>query len=346
MNRTRKGFSGSVVVAAAMVALVAGGTAVGWDETGHTIVTRLAIEALPESMPDWVKTAEVRYRLEYLSSEPDRWRGQHSVQVDHVNSPDHYIDEELLFPYGLKLKTIPKFRREFIDAMATQRALNPEKFPPYDRKRDRKYTRLVPGLLPYAIAELQWKLAASWTTLKTYELHRGLVTDAMIVNARANVVYHMGIISHFVGDGAQPLHTTEHYNGWAGENPKGYTTSKAIHSYIDGGAARYHGITADGLAPRALKPRAYTNQDYWNGIISYLYETFAQVEPLYALEKSGELRKEKGKAFIEDRLLRGGAMLSAVWIAAYDGAVIDDFRVKMLKRQAAAKAAASATTKD
>ena len=60
-------------------------------------------------------------------------------------------------------------------------------------------------------------------------------TPEEITNAQANVVYRMGILSHFVGDAAQPLHTTEHFNGWTGENPKGYTTSRRFHSWVDGG---------------------------------------------------------------------------------------------------------------
>ena len=31
------------------------------------------------------------------------------------------------------------------------------------------------------------------------------------------------------------MHTTKHFNGWVGENPKGYTTKPTIHSWIDGG---------------------------------------------------------------------------------------------------------------
>jgi len=48
-------------------------------------------------------------------------------------------------------------------------------------------------------------------------------------------------MGHFVGDGAQPLHTTKHYNGWVGENPKGFTTQTTFHAWIDGGYFRKTG---------------------------------------------------------------------------------------------------------
>ena len=330
--RTRKTRLLALLLAACVVGL-GGRTAPAWDEEGHIIVTRLAVSGLPQSMPEWLRTPEVRSRLDYLSAEPDRWRGQANVHLDHVNKPDHFMDEELLRPFGLSFATLPPLRREFTDLMATRRALHPEKFEPYDRARDRDYTKQVPGLLPYAVAELQGKLAASWTTLKTYEKHRDRVTDDMIRDARANVVYHMGILSHFVGDGSQPLHTTIHYNGWSGDNPKGYTRSRGFHKRIDGGVLVHHGITRDSLPgnPRPAVP--VSEKDYWRDIGSYLRRTFEQVEPLYALEKSGDLDREAGKRFIEARLLDGGAMLAGVWAAAYEAGKIDSFLEGRLLRR-------------
>ncbi len=328
----RDGFWKSATTATCLLFLACS-PAAAWDEDGHIIITRAAFVKLPETMPQWLRTAEVRARLEYLSAEPDRWRGQHNNHLDHINSPDHYIDEELLHPYGLSIKTLPLFRREFTDILATQRALHPEKFDPYDRTRDKSYTHLSPGLLPYRIAEVQWKIAASWTTLKTYEKHPDLVTKEMIDNARQNIVYHMGILSHYVGDGSQPLHTTEHHHGWVDPNPKGYTQEREFHQYIDGEIILLHGFTPDSVAKKALSPRTITQDGYWKEIGAYLYETYELVEPLYALEKSGALRGEAGKRFIEDRLLSAGSMLSGVWVSAFEGARIDDFRENQLKEK-------------
>lgn len=323
--------AGMVFAGAVLVTSV---PAQSWDEEGHAIVTRMAWEKLPEDMPQWLKSPQVRYRLEYLSSEPDRWRGQNNDDLDHANSPNHYIDEEDLAPYGLTLMKLPPLRREFLDLMATERALHPEKFPRYDREKDKEYTNLVPGLLPYEIAELQWKLASSWTTLKTYEQQRSLVTDEMIDNARQNVIFYMGIISHFVGDGSQPLHITRHHHGWVGDNPKGYTRDRGFHAFIDGGVIALHELTRDNMAALAASPREISITNYWKDINSYLMETFSQLEPIYELEKSGELKKEKGKEFIQERLRAGGSMLSGVWVAAYRGAVIDKFRVDRLREKA------------
>ncbi|HWL92828.1 MAG TPA: hypothetical protein VNT79_04785, partial [Phycisphaerae bacterium] len=295
-----------------------------------------AIDALPADMPEWLKSPQVRERLVYLSSEPDRWRGQHNVHLDHISNPDHYIDEEMLHDFGLSLKTLPPLRLQFTDLMAVKRAENPAKFSKSeggDKRPDRDYTRLFPGFLPYRIAELQWQIAAGWTQLKTYEAHPDRVSQSMLRNARENIVYSMGILSHYVGDGSQPLHLTLHHHGWVGENPKGYTTDRKFHSYIDGGVIDFHAITYDDLKTRCKCARSVSTAEYWRDINSYLLETFALVEPLYELEKSGDLRREEGKKFVEDRLIKGGAALAGVWVAAYKGAHLDEFRVDRLKNR-------------
>ncbi|MFQ5412048.1 MAG: hypothetical protein ACE5EC_07110, partial [Phycisphaerae bacterium] len=291
-------------------------TSYAWDEDGHAIVTHLAIDALPETMPAWIKTPEIRARLVYLSAEPDRWRGQNSPQVGHATYPDHYIDEELLHPFGLSLKTLPPFRREFTDLMAAQRATAPDKFDPRNTEKDANYTQLSPGMLPYRIVESQGLIAASWTQLKTYEKYRDRVTQSMIDNARRNIVYHMGILSHFAGDGAQPLHLTHHHHGWVGPNPKGYTRESGFHRYIDGDIIRHHAISYDSLMSRRRPARKISTTNEWDAIRAYLYESFEQMDPLYALEKSGKLTGPEGKRFSEDRLMTGGAALAGIWTAA------------------------------
>jgi hypothetical protein len=337
---TRFNRSGRVCLTIALAATWCG-PAAAWDEHGHVIITELAHEKLPPTMPAWLRTSDVRARLAYLSAEPDRWRGQHNLHLDHINKPDHYLDIEMLEPYGMTLDKLPPLRRQYTDLLATARAEHPDRFPRPEKDID--YTKGIPGFLPYSIAELQWKVAASWTTLKTYEKHAEFVRDDEMRFARDNVVFHMGILSHFVGDAAQPLHLSDHHNGWVGPNPKGYTTRKNFHQFIDGGVIDLHQITPQSLMPRAAAPRKVSTTDYWSDIAVYLAEGHALVEPLYMLDKSGELKQEKGRRFIEDRLVAGGAMLAGVWVAGYEGAVIDDFRVRqLLKRKPASHVNGSA----
>ncbi len=320
------------VVAIALVGAVSA-QARAWDEDGHAVVTLLAFDALPKDTPDWIKTPEVRARLVYLCTEPDRWRGQRSSVLNHINNPDHYIDDEELHDFGLSLEKLPLFRRQYTDMLARHRAMHPDKAEPRNTNKDKDYIALTPGLLPYRIAELQWKIAGGWTQLNTYEKYPDRVSQTMIDNARANIVYHMGILSHYVGDGAQPLHITIHHHGWKGPNPKGYTTDHNFHSYIDDEILRHHSINYDDLKDRALGARSVSVKNFWPDILGYLRETHGQIERLYAMEKTGKLQEATGKVFIENRLLAGGAALAGIWDAAYRGSTIDKFRVRRLQER-------------
>jgi hypothetical protein len=301
-----------------------------WDEVGHVVVTRAAHCRLPDRMPDWIRSADVRSRLEYLAVEPDRWRGLKDSHLDHTNNPEHYIDADDLAAFDLTLRTLPPLRRQFLDKMAVDRFRHPEKMPPYDAARDRNYVDLIPGLLPYRMAELHATIISSWSLLKTYEKCGSRIRPDMLRNARENVVYPMGILSHYVGDGAQPLHLTRHHHGWVGDNPGGYTRERSFHSYIDGGVIDLHGITPDSIVALARPPRAVSRDRYFADLCAYLDETFRLVEPLYAMDKSGDLRKEPGRKFIESRLAEGGAMLAGMWVAAYDAADIDEYTWKKI----------------
>ena len=142
----------------------------------------------------------------------------------------------------------------------------------------------------------------------------------LLEQARANAIYHMGMLSHFVGDFAQPLHTTKHFNGWVGENPNGYTTSNRFHSYIDGGVIREHAIGYEDIRSIASFDRKVNPRDPWTDVVAYVRGTFETVELLYQMEKDGRLRQEEGKEFIERRLAAGASMLSALYWAAYSSA--------------------------
>jgi hypothetical protein len=302
-----------------------------WDETGHVIVTELAIDGLPPTVPAWVRSPENRARLCYLAAEPDRWRGQKEPVLDHINAPDHYLDVEDLAMYGLRLDALPRFRNEFIERLAAVRAAEPGRIVNIDPGLDKDHTKTVPGLLPYAIEELRWKIASSWSTLRTFEEYRDVATEAELAAARNNVIQHMGLISHFVGDAAQPLHLTKHHHGWVGPNPKGYTTERSFHSYIDGGVIDLHGINAAALRPRIKPPTRFDPKDDWAQIAAMLQTSFDRVEPLYALDKSGELKRTAGRTFIENCLLDGGANLSGIWVTAYESSGIDAYLAKRLK---------------
>ena len=55
--------------------IAAGADALGWGATGHEWVSGIAIEKLPESVPEFVRMPEAVAEISVMGREPDRSRG-------------------------------------------------------------------------------------------------------------------------------------------------------------------------------------------------------------------------------------------------------------------------------
>lgn len=327
-----------------------------WDYTGHRIVNEAALASLPADFPAFVRAPASAERIAFLAGEPDRWRNVNDLPIKHVNGMDHYLDLEELADAGLEVGALPSMRYDFVMAFAAGRAAHLEKFPAFDPAKDVEHSRIWPGFAPWAVAEQYGKLKSAFSYLKALEENG---TPEEVANAQANILYVMGVMGHYVGDLAQPLHVTVHHHGWVGPNPNGYTTAGDIHQWIDGGFIAGAGITpAEVLAgavpvqPISVAPRADQRDPLFVAVVDYLVAQHAQVEPLYALEKAGHFKIDgkgdpaPGRAFIVGQLHRGGEMLGAVWLTAWRNAGPDVYlRGQLIKRQAAAAAKAAAPAK-
>jgi hypothetical protein len=183
--------------------------------------------------------------------------------------------------------------------------------------------------------------------LKAFEEAGG--TPEEIANARANIIYVMGVLGHYVGDLAQPLHTTVHHNGWVGNNPHGFSQQHGIHGWIDGGFIEKAGIKpADVLAQRSVAapipvaPREDGRDPVFVAVFDYLRGQHGKVETLYQLEKDGKFRTDgagdpaEGRQFIIEQVRLGGRMLGSIWLTAWRNAAVDTYlRAQLEKRQAA-----------
>ena len=312
-----------------------------WDYEGHHAINELALVPLPKDFGGFILTPALKHRIAFLGGEPDRWRNMGDLPLKNVNGPDHYIDLEDLKLYGLTPETLPLMRYDFAADIARARAAHPERFPAIDPTRDADHTRELDGFLPWAITENYAKLKSCFSYLKTFQKYGG--TPEEIANAEANVVYVMGVMGHFVGDGSQPLHTTVHYNGWVGDNPHGYTTNQRFHAWIDGGYFRQTGgIKVEALVDRIHPAERIANADLPDGMfraaVAYLVEQNKLVEPLYELEKEGKLTGEgdkglEGRPFLEGQLVKAGQMLGNIWYTAWLEAPEDQYLETQLEQR-------------
>jgi len=309
--------------------------ACAWDYEGHRIVNQLAVHSLPTNFPAFVKTPAAVERIAFLSGEPDRWRNTRDVTLKHFNNPDHFLDLDLLPEYRLSAESLPRFRYDFAAQLAGQGPPNSDA--PPKANGDPDHTKNLIGFLPWTIAEYQSKLRAAFSYLKTFQESGG--TPQEIANAQENVVYLMGVMGHFVGDGGQPLHTTRHHNGWVGDNPKGYTTNHTFHQWVDGGYIARVKITADELRPvvRSAKELPVSKTNAFRCVVDWLVEQHRLVEPLYELDRDGKLSGrntvKEGREFISGQIISGAQMLGDLWYSAWLYAENDSYLKGQLTRR-------------
>ncbi len=332
------------IVLPLLAALAAPLVSSAWDYEGHRIVNQIALAALPPDYPAFVHDAANAERIAFLAGEPDRWRNVPDLPLKQYNGMDHYCDLEQIPAAGLSYATLPSLRYQFAAEFAAGRAQHPENFPVINDDKNDDHSREWCGFAPWAITEYFDKMRSAFSYLKVFE---ELGTPEEVANARADIVYMMGVMGHYVGDCAQPLHTTVHHNGWVGPNPNGYSTWQGIHGWIDGGFINKAGIKAADLTPRAtpaaiisLAPRTDGRDTMFVAVVDYLLAQNKLVEPLYQMEKAGKFAHAKdevptaeGRAFIERQLLIGGEELAAIWETAWKSAVPDTYlRSSLIRR--------------
>ena len=150
------------------------------------------------------------------------------------------------------------------------------------------------GYLPYSIVDRYQQLAkdfAFWRVLNAAEAnpkwkaHRAFFT-ADRKRREAQILETAGQLSHFVGDGSQPLHVTIHFNGWGADqpNPKGFSNAR-LHGPFESDLVQAN-ITRAMIQPKVAALKLVTGP-IEKHTADYLAATGALVVPFYEMEKAG-----------------------------------------------------------
>ena len=267
-----------------------------WGEAGHRIVGEAAARALPADMPAFFR--EAVGQLAYLNPEPDRWRAPRDAApldsaMDPAFSPDHFVDMELVTAGATRARD----RYGFADSLRAA-GVSPQ----------------VAGFLPWRILELTSRLR------EEFRLWRRATSPEERAWIEARIVNDAGVLGHYVADGANPHHTTIHYNGWTGPNPKGYTpTGTGFHSRFESQYVETHLSVADVRPLVAAQSR--TLLPLRDSVHAYIGRSHAQLERLYELDKAERFdAKTEGaehRRFAVERLAAGATMLRDVWWTAW-----------------------------
>ena len=136
----------------------------------------------------------------------------------------------------------------------------------------------------------------------------------------------IGVWSHYIADGSQPLHVTVHFNGWGTyANPRGFTTATTLHAWFEGELVRR--FVARERVAAAVGPYRDCRCAIEARTRAYLAATWATVVALYELERAGGLQEgdPRGVDFATRRLAAGAAevrdMIVDAWRASADVSV-------------------------
>jgi hypothetical protein len=269
-----------------------------WGNEGHSAINRVAAEKLPADVPAFLRNAADQ--LAYIAPEPDRWRQPSELALKRFQEPDHFINLEAV--QGMEL---PPDRYSFYRALDARRQETPGH--PEDLLPERV------GMQPYITIEVYERLVVAFR-----EYRRAIFEHHSPAYLEADAIFYAGWLGHYVGDGANPLHTSIHYDGWIGPNPKGYTTSNTVHWKMEGifVAANLKQLQFADLVSAQPQQLAHPFRDY----LQYLYESHRYVETAYQLEKVGGFDGEgtpASREFLRQRLAAGATMLRNMWYTAW-----------------------------
>jgi hypothetical protein len=290
---TRSLRSRAVLTVPLLFTVIVCGAAARWGRDGHIMTGRAAANELPADMPQFFRDA--REQLGWLNYDPDRWRNDIMVESNEAFQYDHFIDLEKVPDAALTARS----RFAYLQQLANAGIARPESM----------------GLLPFRILELEERLTQEFSMWRqaTDARERAWIEQRVINDA--------GILGHYVADGANPHHTTIHFNGWdAGtSNPQGYTTDRTFHRRFESDFVSAH-ITVDDLIATHI-PAAAELKDVRAAVIAYIRRSNGLVRSLYELEKkerfSATTTSAPHKQFTVDRLAAGAAMLRDVWYTAW-----------------------------
>ena len=309
-----------ILLAAAVLSLaVMPATVAAWGNTGHRLIGVAAVRGLPEDLPAFLRTPAAAAEVGELAREPDRTKGggqPHDRERDTAHFVDMIEDGRIMNDQGLSIDALPRLKSEY-DAALLAAGIEVDDA----------------GYLPYAIMDGYQQLVRDFATWRVLYAAEGRETDpgkrAWYGEDRqrreALILRDMGYLGHYVGDGAQPHHTTIHYNGWSRDtpNPEGFTTSRQTHGAFEGAftarVARLDAVEAAMTAP------ALEGFDLRARVPAYLKTTLSEVIPFYVLEKAGGFAESdaRGGAFVTARLAAGASELRDLIVLAWRDAADD-----------------------
>lgn len=179
-----------------------------WGERGHDIVTRVAARTLiATNSKAFSKPFQQReFMLGHLSNVPDIiWKSDNVSEAIRTNNrPTHYINLDLLAARVKTVRDIPVEFEQFIKLAELKGQKHPESL----------------GSAPWRVLQLYRLMQTSFK-----EAGASKRKEEFIAHINSALLY-AGLMSHYVGDLANPHHTTEDHDGQMSGNG-------GLHAYFE-----------------------------------------------------------------------------------------------------------------
>lgn len=282
-----------------------------WGTTGHRIIGEVAMQSLPDDFPPFLTTPGAVATIAQLGTELDRLKDA-GYSFDRDVDPAHYVNvgDDRRIAGTISLNALPD------DMEAYAAALRESGSDPYKA-----------GYLPYAIADGWQVLGKDFAYWRVFDYLARSARSSHDRTAFANervlreqiIIYQLGIWSHYVGDGSQPLHVTVHYN------------DRGIHAPFEGAFVRAH-VTAAAVTklvpaggPRS-PDHAIDERELLQEIGLYLRASNDEEPQLYAIARRGGFTKRvtpEAIAFATARVADGARELRDLIVLAWDDSVYE-----------------------
>jgi hypothetical protein len=268
------------ILLAAIVALQAPSDVLAWWVKGHEAIARAAVAGMPDDVPPFFRAGATA--IAHLAGDPDRWKNKDARFLRPAEYPDHFLDLE-----NFQGQDLPPDRYKAA-ALLTRLGQRPEET----------------GMLPYALMEYFDRLTCAF-----YDLRQEPDNEAV----RMKCLLYAGLMSHYTGDLAMPLHTTRDYDGRKGAD--GRAAQKGIHAKIDAFPERF-GLTPEEIG-RDLTGREIA--DVWKHVVEAIHESHGHVGVCYDLDAEGAFEKptEKSRTLILERCRVGAQLTMDLYYTAW-----------------------------
>lgn len=321
--------------------------AYSWGEMGHDIVARVAVRLVEERAPLAMAKPFLmkEHMLGHLANVPDIvWRSG-DKKTTTFNGPTHYVDFEYLQADTSKIDParLPRDLATFV-AMIHSNCKASKKDCAPGKTDEQKIAKT--GTAPLRVGQFAELMRKSLADTKGLSQKKGKKKEDSPFDQRVNsALLYAGLMAHFVGDLANPMHTSKDYDGWdsgAGglhEFFESDLVNAADFSLIQDVFIEARDKRPFEQAEKKYVPKAEERKDPITGAWVIVADSQSRLKELFDLDrKASRLEESKAegrvrakrkeskavhkefRAFITERLAMGADALATVWIRQWEAA--------------------------